>query len=242
MTGLGGAEDQVGDRSGVGNHGGVGGVDLDGLGVHPGGHEALGSGGNRVVLVGHQVPRWDGLPGWDAGGLAESRERRRALGGGHHGCGVGGTVGAEGFPEDGGVDVGVGAGGAVGLRERPEDEVGRSEHAARELRQDPAGGFAGIGGEGGDVNQGFDVGVAGGSVGDDLSAVGVPDQDDGSGDGGQDAGDVGGVGGDAAQRVRRGQHGVAALFQPCDDPAPAGGVGEGAVDQDDGGLGPVAVV
>ncbi len=48
-----------------------------------------------MVLAGDQVQGGDGLPGGDGGGLAESRQRRGPLCGGHHGCGVGGTVGAE---------------------------------------------------------------------------------------------------------------------------------------------------
>ena len=112
-------------------------------------------------------------------------------------------------------------------------------------RQDPGWGadqvqqgLALVGDERVHVDQGLDVGVAGGGVGGDESAVGVPDQDDGPGNGRQKVRQIGGVVGDAAQRVGRGVHGEAVLLQLPDDLAPAGSVRPGAVLQHDDGLGP----
>src|SRR5687768_9321493 len=46
---------------------------------------------------------------------------------------------------------------------------------------------------------------------------------------------AGGVGGDPAQRVRDGDRRMPRVDQAIDDLVPAGGLGEGAVDEDDGG-------
>ena len=75
-------------------------------------------------------------------------------------------------------------------------------------------GLALVGGEGGDVDEGLDVGVAGGGVGDDGAAVGVAGEDDRSGDGVEDAGEVGGVVGQAAQRVGDTDDRVPLAFEP----------------------------
>src|SRR5258708_37233305 len=108
------------------------------------------AGGDRVVLAGDQVPGRDGLPGRDAGGLAESGQRSRPLGRGHHGGGDVGAGGAEGLLEDGGVVGGIGAGGAVRRGERRGDEGRRGEAAAGGLGQESGGGLAGrVGGGGG---------------------------------------------------------------------------------------------
>ena len=94
-----------------------------------------------------------------------------------------------------------------------------------------------IGRVGGDVDERLDVRVAGRGVGDHDAAVGVADEHDRAADLAQDALDVGRVGGDAAQRVGRADDLVALVLEALLDAVPAGGVGEGAVDEDDGRLG-----
>jgi hypothetical protein len=61
----------------------------------------------------------------------------------------------------------------------------------------------------------------------------MPDEQDRAVDLAEQAGGVGRIGGQAAQRIGRGDDGVALLLQPLDDGVPAGGVGEGAVHQHD---------
>jgi hypothetical protein len=51
-----------------------------------------------------------------------------------------------------------------------------------------------------------------------------------------DVGDARGVRGQAAQRVGGGDHRVSGVEQRIDDGVPAGGLCEGAVDENDGGL------
>jgi hypothetical protein len=67
----------------------------------------------------------------------------------------------------------------------------------------------------------------------------VPDQQHRTWDLIHDAGDVGGVTGHAAQRIGRRLHHHPGGLQCLDDARPAAGIGEGAVDQDNGrrGLG-----
>ena len=98
-----------------------------------------------------------------------------------------------------------------------------------------------VGREGGDVDQRLDVRVAGRGVGDHDAAVGVADEHDRAADRRQEAPEVGRVGGDAAQRVGGRDDLVAAVLELVDDAVPAGGVGEGAVDEDDGRLARLAV-
>jgi Transposase DDE domain group 1 len=69
------------------------------------------------------------------------------------------------------------------------------------------------GNEGVVVDEGLDMRVPGGGVGDDRPAVGMTGQDDRSRDGGQEAGQAGGVVGQAAQRVGRRVDGVPVALQ-----------------------------
>src|SRR5690606_41510333 len=64
----------------------------------------------------------------------------------------------------------------------------------------------------------------------------VPDEHDRSAEGGDDVAHIGGVSREAAQRVGDGDGGDAVTLQACDDAVPGGGLGEGAVHEDDGGL------
>src|SRR5690606_30189455 len=91
-----------------------------------------------------------------------------------------------------------------------------------------------LGGERGDVHETDDRVVVRGGLGDHDPAVGVPDEQDGPSDRPDDVADVGGVAGDAAQRVGHGDDVEVLLLQLLDDAVPAGGLGEGAVDEDDG--------
>jgi hypothetical protein len=59
----------------------------------------------------------------------------------------------------------------------------------------------------------------------------VADEDDRALDRAHEVADRGGVGGDAAQRVGGGDHAVARVEQRLDDPVPARGLGERAVDE-----------
>lgn len=101
------------------------------------------------------------------------------------------------------LDVQVGGGGAVGLPVGDRVE-GVRESGAGVLAGEFQGAFPGGRQEGRDVDQGFDVGVAGGGLGDDVAAVGVADEDLRALDVVEDRAQGGGVGGRAAQRVGRG--------------------------------------
>jgi hypothetical protein len=91
-----------------------------------------------------------------------------------------------------------------------------------------------VGGECGDEDEATDVAGHGGGVGDDRTAVGVTDQQNGAVDLVQHRREVGRVGGQAPQRDRRRDNGLAALLQQLDDSGPTGGVGERTVHQHDG--------
>jgi hypothetical protein len=93
--------------------------------------------------------------------------------------------------------------------------------------------------QGVDVDEGLDLVIAGGGVGDDLPAVGVPDQDDRAGDAVQEVGQVGRVVGQPLEGVRWRVHGVPVSLQALDNGVPAAAVSPRPVLQHDGGLGPV---
>ena len=86
------------------------------------------------------------------------------------------------------------------------------------------------------VDQGLDLVVAGGGVGDDGAAIGVPDQDDGAGDGVEEVADEGGVIAEAEQRVGRHVDRVPVVLEQADDRVPAGAVRPRPVDEHDAGL------
>jgi hypothetical protein len=87
-----------------------------------------------------------------------------------------------------------------------------------------------------DVHERLDVGVAAGGVGDHHSAIGVPNEDHWPLDGREELAQVLGVGGRSAQRVGERDDRVAVADQATGDGVPAAGVGEGSMDQNDGGL------
>jgi hypothetical protein len=89
-------------------------------------------------------------------------------------------------------------------------------------------------GEGGDEDEPDDVRGVGGSVRDDRTSVRVADHKHRPGNLVEEAGHVGGVDGDAAQRIRGRRHLEPGGLQALDDAVPARGVGEGAVDENDG--------
>ena len=110
---------------------------------------------------------------------------------------------------------------------RPQDAVARAGgHLAQAL--------ALVGRERGDEHESDDVAEPGRRVGDHRAGVGVADGQDRPGDLLEEAGDVVSIVGDAAQRVRRRGHLDAGRLEALDDAVPAGGVGEGAVDEHDG--------
>jgi hypothetical protein len=86
------------------------------------------------------------------------------------------------------------------------------------------------------VDEPDDFAGVGRDVGDHRSAVGVGGEHDGPVDRTDDVGNSRGVRGEAAQRVGRGHHRISRVEQGIDDAVPARGVGEGAVDKNDGGL------
>ena len=84
-------------------------------------------------------------------------------------------------------------------------------------------------------------GVADGGVGHHHPAVRVADEHDRAGDRREEVAEVLRVDGQSAQRVGRGDHRVPLALQLLDDTAPAGCVGERAVDEDDRRLRAAAV-
>ena len=90
-------------------------------------------------------------------------------------------------------------------------------------------------GEGVGVDEPDDVAGVRRNVGDHRASVGVCGEHDGPVDRADDVADGGGVRGNSAQRVGRGDHRVSGVEQHIDDGVPARGLGEGAVDENDGG-------
>jgi hypothetical protein len=108
---------------------------------------------------------------------------------------------------------------------------------SRETGRELEGALALIRGEARDVHERLDV--VSGRVGDDAAAVGVADQDDGALDRLEDAGDELRITRDAAESVRRRDHRVALVLEAADHVVPTRGLSEGAVHEDDGGLGSI---
>jgi hypothetical protein len=129
------------------------------------------------------------------------------------------------------VDVDVGR----AVRQRNLVEV-LAEGGAGELAGQVGDVLALVRGEARDVDESLDIAVAARGVGDDRAAVGVPGENDRALDAVEQVRDRGGVAGEGAQRVPRGDDAVTGGVEPSDDAVPAGGLGEGAVDEDDGGL------
>jgi hypothetical protein len=116
----------------------------------------------------------------------------------------------------------------------PQLDQGGGQDAVAGIALDLEQGLAHLRGEGGDVDQPDDVIGVGGGVGDHGAAVGVADGNDRAGDLRNRAGDIRRVVGDTAQRVGGGDDRDAGGEEALDDAVPTGGVGEGAVDEDDG--------
>ena len=126
------------------------------------------------------------------------------------------------------VEVDAAAGERDGLErlaERP------ARHGAGRV----GGALAGLQREGRDVDQADDLAGVRRHVGDDGPAVGVADEHDRPVDRADQLGQPGRVAGDRAQRVGVGDDVMALVDEPVGDVVPARGLGEGAVDQDDGG-------
>lgn len=107
--------------------------------------------------------------------------------------------------------------------------------AALELAGQQQRALAGVRGERRDVDQRAHGLQARRRLGDHHAAVGVADEDDRPADALDHVAHVGGVPGQSAQRVGDGDGGQAAAVQARDDAVPARRLGEGPVDQDDGG-------
>jgi hypothetical protein len=124
-----------------------------------------------------------------------------------------------------------------GLRTRSDGVVRRADGGV----QDTVGGavldlpqlLALVGGERGHVDQAHDVARVRGGVGDDGATVGMPDGQDRPRDLAEDARDVGGVRGHTTERIDDGAYCNVGRLQALDHAAPAGTVGEGAVNEDD---------
>ncbi len=125
---------------------------------------------------------------------------------------------------------------AVAGRELGLHAGGEQEALLRALH-DRAERLALVGRERGDVDEADDVVDLRHGVGDDRAAVGVADGEHLARDLRDRAGDVGGVDGQAAQRVDDRADLDARGEQPLGDGGPGAGVGERAVDEDDGGGG-----
>jgi hypothetical protein len=89
-------------------------------------------------------------------------------------------------------------------------------------------------GERGDEDEADDVRGSGRGVRDHRAAVRVAHREDGPRDLPEERGDIGRIVRDAAQRVRRRRHLDAGRLQALDHGAPAGSVGERAVDENNG--------
>ena len=158
--------------------------------------------------------------------------RRGALRCGHQ-CGLRrGHVLAEHVVEAVQSDVEVGR--SVAPRHRPRRLL--AEHAAREHARELEAVLTGLWGESIGVDEPDDLAGVGGDVGDHHAAVGVGGEHDGPVDRADDVRDGGGVRGEAAQRVGGGDHRMSGVEQRIDDGVPARGLGERAVDENDGGL------
>ncbi len=90
--------------------------------------------------------------------------------------------------------------------------------------------------EGGNVDQGLDVGVSRTGIGDHTATVGMPDQHDRAVNSGDERADVLTVADHTAQRIGRGVTGEAEGLKPRDHIAPTGRIGERPVDQNNGRL------
>ena len=229
----GGLEDQVSRRAGVGDGDRVRRAgDLDrAASVGALGHVVLELLGDVAVLLAEDEPGGNVLPQRAlAGRLDERLLRDRPLRGGHPRGLRRRHVGAELLVEALLDDRQVGR--AVAAR----DGLQRvAERAAGEDRRQLEAALAGQRGERGDVDEPDDLAGVGVDVRHDGAAVRVGDEDDRALDRADHVTDGSGVGGEAAQRIGDGGHGIPRVEQRIDDLIPARGLGEGAVDEDDGG-------
>ena len=201
------------------------------LGGRPLGHEPMQRDRDVQVPVAEHEPRRDLPPRRCVGGQASRQGGLgdRALRGPHDGGLRRGHVGGELLVErvlpDGEL---VPAG-----RDRVGGE-GLGEGAAGEHRRELERRFPVVGREPGDVHETDHGVVAGRGLGDHDATVGVADEHDRRAEPADHVAHVGGVTRDAAQGVGRRHDREAAGLQLFDDRAPAGGLRERAVDEDDG--------
>lgn len=118
---------------------------------------------------------------------------------------------------------------------------GADQRRLAELAEDLSEGLALVERERGDVDEPDRIRGAGARDGDHSAAVGVADEQHRPVDLVDEAGEVVGVVGQTAERIRRCEHRHVGGLQVLDDGHPEGGVGEAAVDEDDGGGVRVAV-
>ena len=161
--------------------------------AHPLGHEHLGFGRDRVVLVRDEIPRWDGLP---SGPRSHSRSGRpeRADAAWPR------ITEAEGVVSD----VQIWAVGRSGRVVRRRHAV-RREHRRRERSLHARTALTLVDPEAGEVDERAHVRQGRGRLGDDGATMGVPDEDDGTRDRCDDCMDCGGrrrgcVGGSVVRR------------------------------------------
>jgi len=110
----------------------------------------------------------------------------------------------------------------------------RAEHAAGIDPGEREAALAGVRCEGVHVHESDDLAGVSRDVRDHRSAVGVPDEHDRPVDGADEVADGGSVGGQATQRIGRGPRRLPCVDEQVDDRAPARGLRERAVDEDDG--------
>src|SRR6185312_16868601 len=133
-------------------------------------------------------------PGWRPGYVAERCFGDGPLGRGQQRGLLLGQVGGEGLPQQCGVDRELGRGPAVRAGRVLVRDQGRVQDAVLGGRRHLAQALALIGGERRDEDQAGHVRGAGGGVGDDRTAVGVPGQEYRTVDLAEQAGGVGRVG------------------------------------------------
>lgn len=204
------------------------------------GHVSLRLDRDVLVAGGEQGVGGKRPPGRRGGGLLQGGESHRALGGCHQLRGGRVDIGGELAGELVLTDVELGSGGAVGQRILG-GPGGRAEGRAGKLVGQFEGALADVGDERRDVDQGADIRLALCRNGDHAAAIGMPGQYAPIGHGVEDRGDIGGIGVQPAQRIGGGEHRMPLGGKAFHDAVPAGGIGEGAVDEDYGGHDEVAL-
>ena len=184
---------------------------------------------DRLVVGGHQVKAWYGLPGWCTGGGDQRRKRDSALAERHNGREFVIDIGAKQAMEMRGIDITVAVTlgrSRVGADDEVGGQLGRTTTQIVDLRER----LSLVRRVGRDVDQRLNVRVAGATSGNDRAALRVAHQDDRTPNSGQERPQVFTVGMNPAQRVGRRITRIPLSRELGDELAPAGCVGESAMD------------